>query len=113
MVHTGVNKINILGWDGSKTNENGQVYHFYDFEGNKEYKPNMNYIRKDINLDKFLKHDIDDNEHTIVQKAETDLKNYLKSNSIEIEILTKFSHVNKGIKRSKALYNLSEKFYEN
>ena len=101
LVHTGVSKVSFLGWDGAKLDNNGNIKHFYDVE--KIYSPEMNFVTDDFDM-KNLKSDLPEHEQQIAQRSEIDLTNYLKSNNIEIEILTKNSNINSCVGRNFALY---------
>lgn len=101
MAHTGVKLISFLGWDGSRLNEEGKIKHFYDIET--DYKPTMNYVSDDFDM-KNLKADLTEHEQEIGQKSEIDLTNYLKSNNINIEILSKMSNINSYVDRNFVLY---------
>ena len=101
MMHTGVSKIKIIGWDGSVLDEKGSVEHFYDIE--EQFRPVANCMRRNLDLS-TIKADLKEDEQQVVRKAELDIKNFLNNNGIEIEILTKLSHVDKAIKRNFELY---------
>jgi len=101
MMHTGVSKIKIIGWDGSVLDEKGSVEHFYDIE--EQFRPVANCMRRNLDLS-TIKADLKEDEQQVVRKAELDIKNFLNNNGIEIEILTKLSHVDKAIKRNLELY---------
>jgi len=104
LVHTGVSKVSILGWDGAQMRENGSIEHFYDHEP--QYTPTMNYVSPHTN--KFnlnnLKSDTDKCERDIGQSGEERLAEYLTENNIELEILTKNSTITDKIKRNYVLY---------
>jgi len=101
LVHTGVSKVSFLGWDGSRLDNNGNIKHFYDIE--KKYSPEMNFVTDDFDM-KNLKSDLPEHEQEIGQRSEIHLTNYLKSNNIDIEILTKNSNINSQINRNFIFY---------
>jgi hypothetical protein len=101
MVHCGIKKINILGWDGAKIQPDGSIQHFYDNEP--EYKPNLNYVSNKFNLNN-LKSDTNECEQQIAKRGEESLLIYLNNKGIEINILTKNSDINSSIKRNYVLY---------
>lgn len=101
MVHCGIKKINMLGWDGAKIQPNGSIKHFYDNEP--EYKPTLNYVSSKFNLNN-LKSDTNECEQQIAKRGEESLLRYLTDKGIEINILTKHSEINSQIKRNYALY---------
>ena len=101
LVHCGVKKINMLGWDGAKIESDGSIKHFYDIET--EYKPTLNYVSKKFNLNN-LKSDTSECEQEIAKKGEDRVFDYLSSKKIELQIMTKNSLVTKNFKRNLALY---------
>ena len=101
MVHCGIKKINILGWDGAKIQPDGSIKHFYDNEP--KYKPTLNYVSNKFNLNN-LKSDTHECEQQIAKRGEESLLRYLVSKGIEINILTKHSEINSQIKRNYTLY---------
>jgi len=102
LVHSGVKKISILGWDGAKIEKDGSINHFYDSEP--EFKPTLNYISENFNVNN-LKSDMDECEQQIGQKGEQGILKYLAEKEIEIEILTKNSLITEKISRNYVLYN--------
>lgn len=101
LVHFGVSKVSILGWDGAKIQEDGSINHFYDIE--KQYVPTLNYVSNKFNLNN-LKSDTKECEQQIATKGEKAVFKYLLSKNVEIEILTKNSLVTNKIKRNYVLY---------
>lgn len=101
LVHTGVSKVSFLGWDGSRLDNKGNIKHFYDIE--KIYSPEMNFVTDDFDM-KNLKSDLPEHEQEIGQRSEIHLTSYLKSNNIDIEILTKNSNINSCVNRNFVLY---------
>ena len=102
LVHFGVKKVSILGWDGAKLEEDGSIEHFYDIEP--KYTPNLNYVRRSYDL-KNLKSDMKQCEQEIGQMGELAILKHLRDNGVEIEILTKNSLITKKINRNYILYN--------
>ena len=101
LVHFGVKKVSILGWDGAKIQTDGSIKHFYDTET--QYKPTMNYVSNKFDLNN-LKSDTHECEQQIAKRGEEAILNYLKNCNIEIEILSKSSDVSKSISRNFLLY---------
>ena len=101
MVHCGITKINMLGWDGARIQPDGSIRHFYDNEP--QYKPTLNYVSNKFNLNN-LKSDTNECEQKIAKRGEEGLLMYLNSKGIEINILTKHSEINSKIKRNYVLY---------
>ena len=101
MVHCGITKINMLGWDGARIQPDGSIRHFYDNEP--QYKPTLNYVSNKFNLNN-LKSDTNECEQKIAKRGEECLLTYLNSKGIEINILTKHSEINSKIKRNYVLY---------
>jgi len=101
LVHCGISKVSILGWDGANIQNDGSIKHFYDVET--EYKPDINYVSSKFNLNN-LKSDTNECEQQIAKKGELSVMRYLKSKNIEIEILTKNSNINDNINRNYVLY---------
>ena len=105
LVHIGIKKVSILGWDGAPIEEDGSIKHFYDLEP--EYKPTMNYVSNKFNL-KNLKSDTHECEQEIAKRGEDAVLNYLNNNDIEVEILTKHSGISDNVKRNYELYNIKQ-----
>ena len=101
LVHCGVKKISILGWDGAKIQDDGTIRHFYDLEP--AYKPTMNCASSKFDLNN-LKADTNECEQQIACRGEEQILNYLSKKNIEIEILTKNSRITDKIKRNYTLY---------
>ena len=101
LVHCGIKKINMLGWDGAKIEEDGSIKHFYDIE--KQYKPTLNYVSNKFNL-KNLKSDTHECEQQIAKRGEESIYNYLSSKNIEINVMSKQSQVTNKISRNLILY---------
>jgi len=101
LVHFGVKKVSILGWDGATIQENGSIRHFYDIE--KDYTPTLNYVSDRFDLNN-LKSDTTECEQQIAAKGEESVFDYLSSKEIEIEILTKNSLITNKINRNYVLY---------
>ena len=101
LVHCGVSKINMLGWDGAKIEEDGSIKHFYDLET--EYKPTLNYVSNKFDLNN-LKSDTPECEQKIAKRGEESVLRYLNSKGIEINIMSKQSLITKKIKRNYVLY---------
>lgn len=101
LVHCGIKKINMLGWDGAKIQEDGSIKHFYDLEP--EYKPTLNYVSKKFNLNN-LKSDTHECEQQIAKRGEEAIVNYLSSKKIEITVMSKNSTVSDKISRNLVLY---------
>ena len=79
----------------------GGIRHFYDIEP--LYKPEINYVSNKFNLNN-LKSDTNECEQQIAKNGELSVMRYLRSNDVEIEILTKNSTVNDAISRNYVLY---------
>jgi hypothetical protein len=101
LVHCGIKKINMLGWDGAKIEEDGSIRHFYDIE--KEYTPTLNYVTKKFNLNN-LKSDTHECEQQIAKRGEEAILDYLSSKNIEISVMSKNSMITDKIPRNLALY---------
>jgi|TARA_R100000081_G_scaffold64324_1_gene32809 hypothetical protein len=101
LVHCGIKKINMLGWDGAKIEEDGTIKHFYDLEP--EYKPTMNYVGNKFNLNN-LKSDTNECEQQIAKRGEEAVLNYLSSKNIEINVMSKHSLISDKISRNLILY---------
>lgn len=101
LVHFGVKKVSILGWDGAKIQEDGSIRHFYDIET--QFKPTLNYVSNKFNLSN-LKSDTVECEQQIAKRGEEKVHNYLLSKGVELEILTKNSAITSKIKRNFILY---------
>ena len=101
LVHCGIKKINMLGWDGAKIEEDGTIKHFYDLEP--EYKPTLNYVGKKFNL-RNLKSDTNECEQQIAKRGEEALLKYLSSKNIEINVMSKHSQISDKISRNLVLY---------
>ena len=101
LVHCGISKVSILGWDGANIQDDGSIRHFYDIEP--LYKPDINYVSNKFNLNN-LKSDTNECEQQIAKNGELSVMRYLRSNDVEIEILTKNSTVNDAIDRNYVLY---------
>lgn len=101
LVHTGIKKVSILGWDGAKIQKDGSIKHFYDLEP--QYKPTINYVSNKFDLNN-LKSDTAECEQKIAKRGEDHILDYFKTKNIEIEILTKNSAISNSIKRNYILY---------
>jgi len=102
LIHSGVSKVSVLGWDGANIDNNGNIKHFYDIEP--EYTPNLNYVTDDFNLNN-LKSDMNECEQQIGKLGELQILEYFNKKGVDIEILTKNSSVSDKIKRNNILYN--------
>tara|TARA_B100000700_G_C15046456_1_gene858198 strand:+ start:1729 stop:2589 length:861 start_codon:yes stop_codon:yes gene_type:complete len=101
LVHTGVNKVSILGWDGANIDEKGYIKHFYDLEP--QYMPNLNYVSEKFDVNN-LKSDMEQCEQQIGKLGELQILEYFKQKNMTIEILTKNSSVHTQIPRNNILY---------
>ena len=103
MVHTGVKSISFIGWDGNVTTKEGFSMHYYDIE--REYHPNINVGRRDVNLEALLRSNLPMSENEIIRAGAFKVKEYLASKNIDIQIIAKDSHIDERVERNFFLYD--------